>query len=69
MKPALVLKELAELKESWRKQGFSYTVDQQKRYDELLKLRRERVKSFYANDKVWKGPRKPIEKEKKEEET
>ena len=69
MKPALVLKELAELKESWRKQGFSYTVDQQKRYDELLKLRRKRVKSFYENDKVWKGPRKPIEKEKKEEET
>ena len=69
MKPALVLKEMKELRESWRKQGFSYNVEQQKRYDELLKLRRERVKSFYANDKVWKGPRKPIEKEKKEEET
>ena len=69
MKPALVLKEMKELRESWRKQGFSYSLEQQKRYDELLKLRRERVKSFYANDKVWKGPRKPIEKEKKEEET
>ena len=31
MKPALVLKEMRELKEAWRKQGFSYYVDQQKR--------------------------------------
>ena len=69
MKPALVLKELAELKESWRKQGFSYTVDQQKRYDELLKLRRERVKWFYDNDRVQKGAKKPVEKKEKEEES
>ena len=69
MKPALVLKEMKELKESWRKQGFSYTVDQQKRYNELLKLRRERVKSFYANDRVWKGPKKTVEKKEKEEES
>ena len=69
MKPALVLKEMRELRESWRKQGFSYTIDQQKRYDELLKLRRERVKSFYANDRVWKGPKKTVEKKEKEAET
>ena len=69
MKPALVLKEMKELREAWRKQGFHYTNDQQKRYDELLKLRRERGKSFYANDRVWKGPKKTVEKEKKEEET
>ena len=69
MKPALVLKEMKELRESWRKQGFSYSLEQQKRYDELLKLRRERVKSFYANDKVWKGPKKTVEKKEKEEES
>ena len=69
MKPALVLKELAELKESWRKQGFSYTVDQQKRYDELLKLSRERVKWFYDNDRVQKGPKKTVEKKEKEADT
>ena len=69
MKPALVLKEMKELRESWRKQAFHFNTEQQKRYDELLKLRRKRVKSFYENDKVWKGPRKPIEREKKEEET
>ena len=69
MKPALVLKEMRELKEAWRKQGFSYSVDQQKRYDELLKLRRERVKWFHDNDRVQKGPKKPVEKKEKEEET
>ena len=69
MKPALVLKEMKELRESWRKQGFSYTIDQQKRYDELLKLRRERVKWFYANDRVLKGPKKTVEKKEKEAET
>ena len=67
MKPALILKEMKELKESWRKQGFSYTNDQKKRYDELLKLRRERVKWFYDNDRVWKGPRKSVEKPVKED--
>ena len=69
MKPALVLKEMRELKEAWRKQGFSYSVDQQKRYDELLKLRRERVKWFHDNDRVQKGAKKTVEKVKKEEET
>ena len=54
MKPALVLKELKELKEAWRKQSFSYTQDQQKRYKELMKLRHERVKYLYDNDMVWK---------------
>ena len=69
MKPALVLKEMKELRESWRKQGFSYTMDQQKRYDELLKLRRERVKMFHDTGRVQKGPKKTVEKEKKTEET
>lgn len=55
MTSASNLKELFELKESWSKQGFVYTNEQKKRYDELLKLRRERVKSFYENDKVFKG--------------
>ena len=69
MKPALVLKEMRELRESWRKQGFSYTIEQQKRYDELLKLRRARVKWFHDNDRVQKGAKKPVEKKEKEEES
>ena len=46
MKSSLVLKEMNELKESWRKQAFVFTSEQSKRYTELLKLRRERVKEM-----------------------
>lgn len=46
MKTATVLYELRELKEAWRKQSFKYTNEQQKKYDELLKLRRARVKEM-----------------------
>ena len=60
MKPSLILKEMNELREAWRKQGFSYTTEQKVAYNKLLELRRERVKSFYKNDKVWKGGIKQI---------
>ena len=46
MKPATVLYEMRELKEAWRKQSFKYTVEQQKKYDNLLELRRTRVKEM-----------------------
>ena len=69
MKPAAVLKELRELREAWRKQGFSYTKDQQSMYEELRQLRYERVKYFHDTGRVQKGPKKTVEKEKKEEET
>ena len=67
MRPAEVLKKMRELREAWRKQGFSYNVEQQKRYDELLKLRRERVKWFHDNDRVQKGPKKAVEKPAEED--
>ena len=54
MRPSEVLKQLAELRESWRKQSFSYTTEQQKQYDTLIQLRRERVKYFHDNGLVWK---------------
>ena len=56
MKPSLVLNEMRELREGWRRQSFKFTSEQQKRYDELLHLRRERVKEMYASDMVYKGP-------------
>ncbi len=55
MKPATILYELRELKDSWRKQSFKYTSEQQKKYDELVKLRRARVKEFFDTDQVFKG--------------
>ena len=62
MRPSEVLKQLAELRESWRKQSFSYTTEQQKQYDNLIQLRRERVKYFYDNDLVSKGTPKKADK-------
>ena len=55
MRPAEVLKQMKELREAWRKQGFSYTKEQQEEYNRLLKLRRKRVAYFTANDLVSKG--------------
>ena len=67
MKPAAILYELQELRDTWRKQFFSYTPEQQKEFDKLMSLRRERVKWFYDNDKVAKSGSKAKEiKEVKE---
>ena len=62
MTPAEVLKQLKELKEEWRNQSFKYTPEQQKEYDRLIQLRRDRVKYFYANDLVSKGTPKKVDK-------
>ena len=64
MRPSEVLKQLNGLRESWRKQSFSYTTEQQKQYDNLIQLRRERVKYFYDNGLVSKGGKKDKEKDK-----
>ena len=55
MKPSEVIKQLNALREQWRQQSFTYTREQQKEFDRLMKLRRERVKSFYKDDRVSKG--------------
>ncbi len=58
MRPAEVLKQLKELKETWSKQNFRFSREQQAEYDKLLVLRRERVKYMHDNGLVWKGPNK-----------
>ena len=58
MKPAEVLKRMKELKEEWSKQSFRFTKEQQAEYNNLLKLRHERVKYMHDNNLVWKGPNK-----------
>jgi hypothetical protein len=50
-----VLSHINELKDIWRKQDFTYTKQQQEEYDLLLATRRERVKQFYAEGRVFKG--------------
>jgi hypothetical protein len=59
-----VLKEIMDLRVMWRRQNFKYTREQMARYDELLKLRKERVNYFYSIDQVWIGPsnhKKPVD--------
>ena len=50
-----VLPHIFELRETWRKQDFKYTKEQQEQYDILIAARRERVKYFYDNGLVSKG--------------
>ena len=52
-----VLPHLQELRDTWRVQNFTYTKDQQQKYDMLLQARRERVAFFYETDRVQKGPK------------
>ena len=54
---ASILKELTELKQTWRTQGFNLTQSQQQRYDELLELRRAFVTYWRENGMVWVGPK------------
>ena len=56
-----VLPYLKELKDTWRKQDFRFTKEQQAEYDMLLDARRERVKYFYANGLVAKPKKKEKE--------
>ena len=56
MKSSQVLKELQQLRKEWRLSNFNFTPDQKKRYEDLTAERREIVKGYYANDKVWIGP-------------
>ena len=56
MKSSQVLKELQQLRKDWRLSNFHFTSEQKKKYDELTAERREIVKDYYANDKVWIGP-------------
>ncbi len=54
MNSSTVLRELLELKETWRKQNFNLSSEQDLRYNTLLTLRRSQVKEWYANDLVHK---------------
>jgi len=56
MKTSQVLKDLQALRKEWRRQNFHFTSEQKKKYDELLEQRRQIVKDYYKNDRVWIGP-------------
>ena len=55
MRPADVLKGLAEMRQTYKNQGYSYNQEQQAQYDKLRQLRYERVSHFLKNGIVSKG--------------
>ena len=59
-----VLKQLTELKQIYRDQYFTFTSDQQQKYNDLLNRRREIVKNWHDNDRVATSS-KPVKKEVK----
>ena len=54
MKSSEILYQLQDLREIWRKQSFTFTIEQQRQYDELVTMRRARVAEMYENDLVYK---------------
>jgi len=65
-----VLPHLQELRDTWRRQDFRYTRDQQVEHDMLVAARRERVKYFYEAGLVAKpGERLNREEEQQEEDS
>jgi len=59
-----VLPHIKELRETWRRQDFRFTKEQQEQYDLLIQARRERVAYFYENGLVAK----PGDRRKKDQE-
>ena len=55
MRPAEVLKQLAEMRQTYKDQGFSYNQEQQAQYDKLRQLRYDRVGEFIKSGRVSKG--------------
>lgn len=48
--------QLLALKEEFKRQDFTFTKEQKERYNVLLNRRREEVKQWYKDGKVWIGP-------------
>jgi hypothetical protein len=58
-----VLPHLKELQIAWRKQDFVFSSQQQEEYDLLIATRRQRVRQFYTEGRVFKGSYKAKEEE------
>lgn len=58
MNSSTVLREMQELRETWKRQSFNLSQEQQKRYDELKEMRRQRVKQMYEEGLVYKSSAK-----------
>jgi hypothetical protein len=57
-----ILHHLRDLQIKWRQQDMTYTKQQREAYDILLTARRERVRGFYAEGRVFKGSKAAADK-------
>ena len=58
-----ILHHLRELQVAWRRQDFVLTGKQQDEYDVLITARRQRVRGFYEEGRVFKGSKAAFDKE------
>ena len=57
-----ILHHLNDLKNAWRRQDFVLTGKQTEEYSILLQARRERVRGFYEEGRVFKGSKAAADK-------
>jgi hypothetical protein len=62
-----ILHHLRELQVAWRRQDFVLTGKQTEEYDILVAARRQRVRGFYAENRVFKGSKAAADKIRDEE--
>jgi hypothetical protein len=57
-----ILHHLRELQVKWRQQDMTFTKQQSEAYSILLQARRERVRGFYAEGRVFRGSKAAADK-------
>ena len=62
-----ILHHIRDLQVAWRRQNFVLTGKQTEEYDILVAARRQRVRGFYAENRVFKGSKAAADKIRDEE--
>ena len=57
-----IIHHLRELQDAWRRQEFVFTNKQTEEYDILVAARRQVVRGFYAEGRVFKGSKASADK-------
>ena len=63
-----IIHHLRDLQIKWRQQDFSFDKSQTEEYDILVTARRQVVRGFYAEGRVFKGSKAAFDKENAEAE-
>jgi len=64
-----VVQEILDIKDQVRRQDFKWTKEQREQYTYLTLLRKEQIKKWKEEGKVWVGPSNVGKKEEEETET